>query len=75
MIVPGSKKAVLGGPLGNFEVLNGPVLQIFLGPVLKDLRSVGTLQSVARPLKTYFCYIPCTIHDNMSKNAFVLQDI
>ena len=36
MIVPGSKKAVLRGPFGNFEVLNGPVL--------KDLRSVGTLK-------------------------------
>jgi hypothetical protein len=26
MIVPGSKKTVLRGPFGNFEVLNGPVL-------------------------------------------------
>ena len=47
MIVPGSKKAVLRGPFGNFEVLNGLVLQIFFfGPVLKDLRSVGTLTTL-----------------------------
>ena len=26
IIVPGSKKEVLRGPFGNFEVLNGPVL-------------------------------------------------
>ena len=29
MIVPGSKKAVLRGPFGNFEVLNRRVLHIF----------------------------------------------
>ena len=40
MIVPGSKKAVLRGPFGNFEVLNGPVLQIFFrtGPKGPEVR-------------------------------------
>ena len=36
-------KEVLRGSFGNFEVLNGPVLYIFLGLALKELWSVGTL--------------------------------
>ena len=48
MIVPGSKKAVLRGPFGNFEVLNGPVLQIFFrtgpkGPEVRWYTIVDTL--------------------------------
>ena len=47
MIVPGSKKAVLRGPFGNFEVLNGPVLQIFFrtGPKGPEVRWYTTGQS------------------------------
>ena len=41
------KKAVLRGPFGNFEVLNGPVLQIFFrtGPKGPEVRWYTTLES------------------------------
>ena len=61
------KKEVLRGPFGNFEVLNGPVL--------KDLRSVGTL------LFSVFCFfgesyififqtkLSCKVHKYLHKTC------
>ena len=50
MIVPGSKKEVLRGPFGNFEVLDGPVLQIFFrnGPKGPEVRWYTTIKSRSR---------------------------